>query len=78
MSVSRTVPGLRDAMFDVLDKLRSGKITQRAARVQLETAKTICLTVHTEAKELQVFQQQIELDEKVRRIEDQRGVIEHA
>ena len=77
MSVSRTVPGLRDAIFDVLDKLRSGDITPRAARVQLETAKTICLTVHCEYRELQVFQKQIEIDNHMKRLEDQSGVIEY-
>ena len=69
MSVSRTVPGLRDSMFDVLDQLRGGKISLRAARVQLETAKTICLTVACEYKELQVFQKQIEVEERMRVIE---------
>ena len=77
MSVSRTVPGLRDSMFDVLDQLRSGDISLRAARVQLETAKTICLTVACEYRELQVFQKQIEIDNHMKRLEDQSGVIEY-
>ena len=77
MSVSRTVPGLRDAIFDVLDQLRSGEITPRAARVQLETAKTICLTVACEYRELQVFQKQIEIEEHVKRLENHPAVIEY-
>lgn len=74
--VGRSVPGLRDSMFDVLDQLRNGKITHRAARVQMEAAKTICLTVHSEHRELQVIQKQIEVEDQLKRIEDQR-VIEH-
>jgi hypothetical protein len=71
------MPGLRDAMFDVLENLRNGEITVKDARAQLEAAKTICLTVACERTELQIFQQQIELDEKLGRLEDKRRTIEH-
>ena len=76
-NVKRSVPGLRDAMFDVLDQLRSGDITARAARVQMEAAKTICLTVACERTELHVIQQQIELDQKIQQVEDRRHLIEY-
>jgi len=76
-NVHRNIPGLRDAMFDVLDQLRKGEITLSKARVQLEAAKTICLTVACERTELQVLQQQIELEQKVAQLENQRRVIEY-
>jgi hypothetical protein len=75
--VSRTVPGLRSAMFDVLDQLRGGEISHRAARSQMETAKTICLTVVCERQELEVVQKQIEVERQIAQLEDQRKVIEH-
>jgi hypothetical protein len=75
--VSRTVPGLREAMFDVLDQLRGGDISHRAARAQLETAKTICLTVACEYRELQVLQKQIEIEHQVARIEHNPEVIDY-
>ena len=75
--VSRTVPGLRDAMFDVLEKLRNGDISHRGARVQMEAAKTICLTVACEYRELQVLQKQIEVEHQVALLEDNSRVIDH-
>ena len=77
-NVHRNIPGLRDAMFDVLDQLRRGEITLSKARVQLEAAKTICLTVASERMELQVLQQQIELEQKVAQLEHKREAIEYA
>ena len=76
-TVNRTVPGLRDAMFDVLEALRGGKISLQAARTQLETAKTICMTVACERTELQIIQHQIELESRMAQIEDQRKVIDY-
>lgn len=75
-SVNRNIHGLRDAMFDVLDLLRAGKITLSQARAQMETAKTICLTVACERQELEILQRQIELDERVSLMSNRR-VIEH-
>lgn len=75
-NVARNVQGLREAMFDVLDRLRNNDITLREARAQMETAKTICLTVACERTELQVLQYQIELEQKIQQIEDKR-VIEY-
>ena len=76
-AVIRSVPGLRDSMFDVLDKLRSGEISQGAARTQMEAAKTICLTVACERTELDVLQKQIQVQHQVEQLEDQRRVIDH-
>lgn len=75
--VMRTVPGLRDAMFDVLDQLRRGEVSLRAARAQLDAAKTICLTVACEYRELQVLQKQIEVERQVNQLEHQSDVIEY-
>ena len=76
-NVSRSVPGLRDAMFDVLDQLRRGEISQKVAKAQMETAKTICLTVVCERQELEVVQKQIEVQRQIEQLEDQRKVIEY-
>lgn len=76
-NVDRNIVGLRDAMFDVLDKLRTGDVSHRTARLQMETAKTICLTVATEYTELKVLQKQIEVQEKIKLLEDNSRVIDH-
>ena len=59
--VSRTAPGLRDAMFDLLDDLRNGRATPPQARAQCETADRIMDTVRMEAMELAVMQAQLEM-----------------
>lgn len=69
MKVSRTAHGLRDAMFDVLDQLREGKITARQAKMQMEAAKAVCMTIEYERRELALVREQIELDEKLKIIE---------
>lgn len=69
MSVSRSAHGLREAMFDVLDQLRSGEISHRQAKAQIETAKAIFLTVELERKEVQLMREQIELEENLKLIE---------
>ena len=77
--VGRSVHGLRDAMFDVLDNLREGTISLRQARMQMEAAKTICLTVAYERQEIEILHRQIELSERIKVIDDKRQqkVIEH-
>ena len=69
MSVTRTAHGLREAMFDVLDQLRAGSITQRQAKAQIEAAKAIFLTVELERKEVQLMREQIELEQNLKIIE---------
>ena len=76
-NVNRSIPGLREAMYDVLDKLRQGDLSLSAARVQVDTAKTICLTVVSEYKELQVLQKQIEVQNQVALLENNSKVIDH-
>ncbi len=76
MIVQRSISGLRDAMFDVLDQLRNGEITQSMARTQMEAAKAVCMTVVCEMRELEVVQKQIELEQQVQQLTDGR-VIQH-
>jgi len=79
MKVQRTAHGLRDAMFDVLDDLREGNISARQAKVQMEAAKAVCMTIEYERQELAVVRDQIELDERLKVIEGARNAkaIEH-
>lgn len=65
MAVNRSTHGLRDSMFDLLDALRDGKVSLSQARMQVEVAKAICLTVVCERHELDILQRQIALDDKM-------------
>lgn len=74
MKVDRTTHGLREAMFDLLEGLREGRVSLSQARVQVEVAKAVCLTVVCERQELEILQRQIALDDQMTR---RAKVIEH-
>ena len=78
--VNRSAGGMRNAMFDVLDKLRAGEISPRQARAQMEAVKSVCLTLAYERQEIQLIKEQIELDERMKLIEGtaQNKQLEHS
>ena len=70
--VGRNASGLRESMFEVLDKLRAGEISVRQARAQMEAVKSVCMTLAYERQEVMLIKEQIELDERMRMIEGRR------
>ena len=71
--VHRSGAGMREAMFEVLDQLRDGDISQRQAKAQMEAVKAVCMTLAYERQEVQLIKEQIELDEKMRVIDGSRS-----
>ena len=71
--VSRTAPGLRDAMFDLLDDLRNGRTTPPQARAQCETADRIMDTVRMEAMELSVMRAQLDMQRDLKLLGEAEG-----
>lgn len=75
--LNRSIHGLRDSMFDVLEQLRNKEISLSQAKAQMEAAKAVCMTVACEREELEVMQKQIELEEKLSLVQNRREAIEH-
>ena len=61
MAVNRTPSGLRDALFDLLDDVRSGNVTPRRAKIQCDIAARIIDTGRLELQTVQAARQGLEL-----------------
>lgn len=64
-AVSRTAPGLRNALFDLLDGLRAGTVKPSQARAQCEVAQRIMETVRMEAGEIAVLEAGLALERRL-------------
>jgi hypothetical protein len=61
MAVERSPSGLRDALFELLDGIRSGTVTTKQARMQCEIASRIIDTGRLELQAIQAARQGLEL-----------------
>lgn len=61
MATERSPAGLRDALFDLLDKVRSGEVSPKKARVQCEIAAKIIDTGRLELQTIEAARKGLEL-----------------
>lgn len=61
MSVERTPSGLRDALFDLMDGVRSGEVSARKAKIQCDIAARIIDTGRLELQTVEAARKGLEL-----------------
>lgn len=61
MAVERSPSGLREALFDLLDNVRSGEVSPRKAKIQCDIAGKIIETGRLELQTVQAARQGLEL-----------------